>query len=112
MGRTVKVAAAQLAPVFNDRAATIAKTCDAIAEAGRNGASLVAFPETFIPGYPYWAMVKDPLSIRDFSRKLFDNSIVIPGPDCDTLAAAAHKAGVHAVIGLTERDSGTLYNSQ
>ncbi len=112
MGRTVKVAAAQLAPVFLDRAATIAKTCDAIAEAGRGGAALVAFPESFIPGYPYWALVKDPMSIRDLNRRLFDASLEIPGPDCDILAAAAKKAGVHVVVGLTERDGGTLYNSQ
>jgi nitrilase len=112
VGRTVKVAAAQLAPVFLDRAATIAKTCDTIAETGRSGAALVAFPESFLPGYPYWAMVKDPLSIRDFNRRLFDNSLEIPGPDCAPLCAAARKAGIHVVLGLTERDGGTLYNSQ
>lgn len=112
MGKTVKVAAAQLAPVFLDSAATVAKTCDAIAEAGRAGAALVAFPESFIPGYPYWAMVKDPMSIRDFNRRLFDASMTIPGSECETLAAAAKRAGVHVVVGLTERDGGTLYNSQ
>ena len=112
MGRTVKAAAAQLAPVFLDRAATVAKTCDAIAEAGRAGAQLVAFPESFIPGYPYWALVKDPMSIGDFNRRLFDASVEIPGPDCALLAAAAKAAGCHVVVGLTERDGGTLYNTQ
>jgi aliphatic nitrilase len=112
LGKTVKVAAAQLAPVFLDRAATVAKTCDAIAEAGRAGAALVAFPESFIPGYPYWAMAKDPMSTSDFNRRLFDASMTIPGPECETLAVAAKRAGVHAVVGLTERDGGTLYNAQ
>lgn len=112
MGRTVKVAAAQLAPIFLDRTATIAKTCDVIAEAGRNGAQLVAFPECFIPGYPYWAMIRDPMSTRDFNRRLFHASLEIPGPDCETLALAAKHAGVHVVVGLTERDGGTLYNVQ
>ena len=112
MGRTVKVAAAQLAPVFLDRAATIAKTCDAIAEAAAHGAELIAFPESFIPGYPYWAMVRDPMSIGDFNRRLFDAAMPIPGPDCAALAAAARQAGCHVVVGLTEREGGTLYNSQ
>jgi nitrilase len=112
MGKTVKVAAAQLAPVFLDRDATVAKACDAIAEAGRAGAQLVAFPESFIPGYPYWALVHDPMSIGAFNRRLFDASPQIPGPECDRLAAAAKRAGCHVVIGLTEREGGTLYNAQ
>lgn len=112
MGSMVKVAAAQLAPVFLDRAATVSKTCDAIAEAARNSAQLVAFPESFIPGYPYWAMVRDPLSIGEFNRRLFDASLEIPGPDCARLSDAAKKARCHVVLGLTEREGGTLYNSQ
>jgi aliphatic nitrilase len=112
MGRTVKAAAAQLAPVFLDRAATVAKTCDAIAEAARRGAQIVAFPESFVPGYPYWALTRDPMSIRDFNRRLFDQAMEIPGPECVTLAAAAKAAGCHVVVGLTEREGGTLYNSQ
>ena len=112
MGRTVKVAAAQLAPVFLDRAATVAKTCDAIAEAGRQGAQLVAFPESFIPGYPYWALTMDPMSIGDFNRRLFDESMEIPGPECAALAKAAKAAGCLVVVGLTEREGGTLYNTQ
>jgi predicted amidohydrolase len=108
----VKVAAAQLAPVFLDRAATVAKTCEAIAEAAQHGAALVAFPESFIPGYPYWALARDPMSNRNFNRRLYDGSMTISGPECETLAAAAKQAGCHVVVGLTERDGGTLYNSQ
>jgi aliphatic nitrilase len=112
MSRTVKVAAAQLAPVFLDRAATTAKACDAIAEAARHGAELVAFPESFIPGYPYWLLTRDPMSVNDLNRRLFNQSMEIPGPECVLLAAAAKKAGCHVVVGLTERDGGTLYNAQ
>lgn len=112
MTRTVKVAAAQLAPVFLDRKATVAKACEAILEAGRNGAELVAFPEVFIPGYPYWAMVLDPLSIGPFNRRLFQAAVEIPGPDTETLCRAAKQARCLVVMGLTERAGGTLYNSQ
>lgn len=112
MGKTVKVAAAQLAPVFLDREGTVAKACEAIAEAGANGAQLVAFPEVFVPGYPYWAMVLDPLSIGPFNRRLFHAAVEIPGPATDALCAAAGKAKCTAVVGMTEREGGTLYNTQ
>jgi nitrilase len=112
MGKTVRVAAAQLAPVFLDREATIAKACDAVAEAGRNGAALIAFPESYIPGYPYWAMALDPMSTRDFNRRLFDASVEIWDAGCEALAAAAKAAGCWVTMGLTEREGGTLYNSQ
>jgi predicted amidohydrolase len=64
MGMTVKVAAAQMAPVFLDREATVEKVSGLILEAGARGIQLVAFPEAIIPGFPYWASVLDPLSSR------------------------------------------------
>ncbi len=112
MTRTVKVATAQLAPVFLDREATVEKVCDAIREAGGNGARLIAFPETFIPGYPYWAKLLDPVSSAPFNRTLFEQAVEIPSPATTRLCTAAREAGVHAVIGLNERDGGTLYNTQ
>ena len=51
------VAAAQIAPVFMDRAATIDKACETLAEAAANGAKLVVFPEAFVPSYPDWVWV-------------------------------------------------------
>jgi predicted amidohydrolase len=48
------VAAAQVAPVFLNRKATLAKACDLIADASHNGAKLIVFPEAFIPAYPDW----------------------------------------------------------
>jgi len=117
MGRTIRAAAAQLAPVFLNREATVEKVCRNILEAGKNGAQFVAFPETFIPGYPYWAMALDPLSVRrssppSFSRRLFEQSVEIPSQATKELCTAAKEAGCLAVIGLNERDGGTLYNTQ
>jgi aliphatic nitrilase len=108
----LKVAAAQLAPVFMDRALTVEKSCHAIRDAGKNGAQLVAFPEAFIPGYPYWAMVLDPTLINPFLQKLYDQAVVVPSQATNALCAAAKEAECHVVMGLNEREGGTLYNSQ
>ncbi|HCP61153.1 MAG TPA: aliphatic nitrilase, partial [Actinobacteria bacterium] len=51
----IVAAAVQATPVFLDREATVAKACSLIAEAAKNGAGLVVFPETFVPTYPDWA---------------------------------------------------------
>ena len=52
MTRTFKVAAAHASPILMDKQATIAKVCDLVVEAGRLDVRLLAFPETFVPGYP------------------------------------------------------------
>jgi predicted amidohydrolase len=112
MTTSIKVAAAQLAPVFMDRERTLAKACSAIAEAGRAGAALVAFPESYVPGYPYFALVLAPTAINVHLRTLYARAVEVPSPETDLLCTAAKQAGVHVVMGLHERERGTLYNSQ
>jgi nitrilase len=112
MAPLVKVAVAQLAPVYLDRAKTVAKACGAIREAARNGARLVAFPESLIPGYPYFAMLLPPVGINEPLQRLYAQSVVVPSAETDELSSAAKEAGVFVVMGLSERDGGTLYNSQ
>jgi len=93
----VRVAAVQAAPVFLDRDATVAKAAGLIAEAAANGARLVAFPETWIPGYPGWifgaAGWDDAAQKRVFGR-LNANSVEVPSPAVDELCRAAKEAGV------------------
>jgi nitrilase len=108
----LRVAAAQLAPVFMQRDATVAKACDAIAEAGRHGARLVAFPETYLPGYPYFALYQAPVAINTQVQALYREAVTVPSPATDALCAAAKAASVFVVMGLNERSGGTLYNSQ
>jgi len=113
-----KVAAVQAAPVFLDRDATVAKACALIAEAGRLGARLAVFPETFIPAYPDWVWLL-PLSERallnDLYGELLDQSVTVPSDVTQVLGDAARRAGVHVVMGLNERNTessgGSLYNS-
>ncbi len=56
-----RAATIQSSPVFLDATATTSKACRLIAEAASNGATLIAFPEVYIPGYPYWNWIMNPL---------------------------------------------------
>ena len=109
-----KAAAIQAAPVFLDTAKTIGKAAGLIAEAARNGAALVAFPEVFVPGYPYWSWIADPVAGSPWFERLSRASILIDGPEVAALCAAARDHSVHVVIGINERSPvswGTLYNT-
>ena len=109
-----RAAAVQAAPVFLDTDATVAKACSLIAEAGTAGASLVVFPEVFVPGYPYWNWTMTPLAGSAWFERLFKAAVDIRGPHIDRLCRAARDAGTFVVMGVNERDPysmGTLYNS-
>lgn len=107
-------AAVQAAPVFLDPDATADKACDLIAEAARRGARLVAFPEVFIPGYPYWNWTLSPLEGSEWFHRLHDASVTATGPEVRKVAAAAKRHGAHVVIGINERSTigaGTIFNT-
>jgi nitrilase len=108
----------QAAPVFLDRAATIDKACTWIARAAAEGATLALFPEGFVPAYPFWVWhvpAGDTATLRGLYAELVAESMTVPGPEVDRLAAAARSAGIAVAIGINERNaeaSGTsLYNS-
>ena len=107
----VRVAAVQAASVFLNKDATVDKACALIREAGRNGARLVALPETFIPGYPYWISIMDVSKGGAFNVRLFENSVPVPGPETAALGAAAREVGAYVVIGVNERGGRALYNT-
>lgn len=113
---TIRAAAVQAASVFLDREGSTEKACRLIAEAGANGARLVAFPEGFIPAHPVWFHFHPGTGrlATDLSVRLFKNAIEIPGPEVEQLQQAAASAGTYVVIGVCERIAGTfgtLYNS-
>ncbi|CDG40460.1 carbon-nitrogen hydrolase family protein [Asaia bogorensis] len=109
-----KVAVVQAAPVFLDLDATIDKTIALIKEAAASGAALIAFPETFIPGYPWHIWLDSPAwSIgKGFTSRYFDNSLAYDSPEADRLRKAVREAGITAVLGLSERFEGSLYIAQ
>ncbi len=120
MGDTVRVAVIQASPVGLNREATTEKACRLIAEAGERGAQLAVLPEVLIPGYPRGIGFGTVIGSRsDAGRKTYarywDNSVEVPGPAAEALGAACAQAGLHGVVGVSERVAtyrgGTLYNT-
>lgn len=110
-----KVAAVQAAPVFLDREKTTEKACRLIRSAGKEGAKVIGFPECFIPGFPHWFDYRLARECKGFIAELFKNSVEIPSSVTDALCQAAKDAAATVVMGLNERDPGsmgTLYNTQ
>ncbi len=112
MNRTVRVAAVQIAPVLEDGTGTVEKVCMAIRDAGVQGVQLAVFPETFVPYYPYFSFVSPPVKMGAEHMRLYTNAVTVPGPITAAVAEAARAAGMVVVLGVNERDHGSLYNTQ
>lgn len=112
MKNQYKVAAIQASPVFLDLDATVEKGCRLIKEAASNGSELVVFPEAFFPGYPYWIWLGDPGWGMQFYKRLYANSVEVPGPAAAKLARAARENNIVVCASVTEKDRGSLYLTQ
>jgi len=110
--RQFRLAAVQAAPVFLDRDATIAKGVALIEEAARSGAQLVGFPETWIPGYPWWIWLGSPAWGMQFVPRYHESSLVVASPEAQRLAGAARENDIHVVMGYSEKAGGSLYMGQ
>ena len=110
----LKVAAVQAAPVFLDLDGSLEKAVRLIDEAGAAGARLIAFPETWIPGYPFWIWLGSPAwaIMRGFVSRYFDNSLAYDSPQAEVLRTAAKRNNMFVVVGLSERSGGSLYIAQ
>lgn len=108
-----KAATVQTSPVFLDVDKTIDKAISFIREAAANGAQLIAFPEVFIAGYPYWNWIMTPVQGSPWYEKLYRNSVTADGAEIGRLLQAAKENNIHIVIGINERgDSyGEIYNT-
>jgi len=116
---TVKVAVIQKPPVLLNRSATIDAALASIDEAVGEGASLLVFPEAYIPGYPTWIWRLRPggdgALTGEIHARLRDNAVDLDGGDLQPVQDAAAKHGITIVIGINERDSRfsgtTLFNT-
>lgn len=109
-----RVAAVQAAPVFLNLDATTDKACALIAQAAGNGAELVAFPEVFLPGYPYWNWLLNPIEGSAWFERLWHASVDLNGPQVERICKTARENNCIVVIGVNERDPkkvGTIYNT-
>jgi len=111
---TFRAAAIQDAPVWLDKDASLEKACGLILEAADGGAEIVAFPESFIPGFPYWVFTHPVSSTADWHRRFHDNAVEIESHVTEKLGETCAQAKIMAVIGITERSPGrigTLFNT-
>jgi nitrilase len=108
-----KAATVQTSPVFLNVEKTIDKAISFIKEASNNGASLIAFPEVFVAGYPYWNWVMTPVQGSKWYEELYKNSVAVTDASMQPLYQAAKDNNIHIVIGINERgDSyGEIYNT-
>lgn len=107
-----RVTAVQATPAYLDRDGTLDIVADRVAKAGADGANLVVFPESFVPGYPDFVWRMPVTDDSGWYERFQDQAVEIDGPHLDKARAAAEAAGVWIALGITERTrSGTLYNA-
>lgn len=110
--RIVRAAAVQISPDLAQPANTVDRVCSAIDDAAGRGARLVVFPETFVPYYPYFSFVQPPCRQGADHLRLYEHAVVVPGPVTDAVAERCRAKEVVVLLGVNERDHGSLYNAQ
>lgn len=109
---TFRAAALQGEPVWNDVDGGIEKTIALAAEAAAGGAEIIAFPEVWIPGYPWFLWLDSVAWQSQFVLPYVNNSIVVGSPQFERLEKAARDAGIAISLGFSERENGSIYISQ
>ncbi len=109
-----KAATMHVSPVFLDTEKTVNKACALIEEAANNGASLVVFPETYVPAFPLWGSLRAPVANHNFFKRLLANAVHVPGPEVRRIAEVARRREVMVLIGINEgstQSPGCLWNT-
>jgi aliphatic nitrilase len=109
---TFRAAVVQAEPVWFDLEATMAKTFTLIKEAAANGADLIAFGETWLPGYPWFVWLDSVAWQSQFLVRYAQNSVTLEGPEFAGLQEAARKNNLALALGYSERSGGSLYMGQ
>jgi len=112
MASTITVAAAQVRPVLFSLDGSVARVLEAMAEAAAAGVELIVFPETFLPYYPYFSFVEPAVLMGRSHLQLYEQAVTVGGPELERIAAAARQYAMHVLLGINERDGGSLYNAQ
>ncbi|ORM68906.1 Nit6803 family nitrilase [Pantoea rwandensis] len=110
--RIIRAAAAQIAPDLHEASKTLARVLKAIDEAASQGAEIIVFPETFVPYYPYFSFITPAMTAGAAHLKLYEQAVIVPGPITHAVGERARLRNMVVVLGVNERDHGTLYNTQ
>lgn len=105
-------AVVQAAPAFMDLQAGVDKAVGLIELAAQEGASIIAFPECWLPGYPWWAWLSTPAYNVKYFQPYHENSLVVGSNEFECLGEAARKNNIFVSMGASERDKGSLYIAQ
>ena len=108
----IKAAAAQIAPDLLSRSSTTGIVLDTMDEAHRNGANFIVFPETFIPYYPYFSFISPPVKQGKEHLALYEQAVEVPSNETQLISKKCKELELVAVVGINERDHGSLYNTQ
>ncbi len=119
--KVFKAAAIQASPVYRDKPvyfdsdASLEKAVQLIGEAGSEGAQLIVFSETWLPGFPYWSLnMTEGNEWADIWAEYLRHSVEVPSKETDALCDAAKRQNAIIAIGINERDrfyEGRMYNS-
>ena len=108
MSGRLRVAAAQIAPVWLNRKATLARVVETVDEAAVAGAELVAFGEALVPGYPFWVERTDGARFDDAFQKdlhahYVDQAVCLTSGHLDAVRDAARRNAITVILGVVER---------
>lgn len=109
-----RIAACHVAPIYLDPAATTQKILNLIAEAAQNQADLVAFPESYLPGFPVWLALSSPIRNHDLFKQFAAASVYIDGPELTKIRAVAKSNKIWLSLGISEKthtSTACLYNA-
>jgi aliphatic nitrilase len=112
MSTKFKAAVIQAAPVYMDLDASIDKAITLIERAAKEGAKIVAFSETWFPGYPWWIWLSPTAHNVQHFQRYHENSLVVGSEQFQRLADAARDNCIFISAGASERDHGSLYMAQ
>lgn len=113
--RTPVVAAAHASAPLFDLPRGLDKTVKLIAEAARDGASLIVFPESFLPGFPVWCGLYRPIDAHRFFKRFAESAIMVDSDEMRSIQAAAAKHKIFVNLGFCEVSNGSpgcMWNSQ
>lgn len=110
--KVVKAAAVQAAPVFMDLDGCVKKAKQYIKDAAKQGCDIIAFPECWIPGYPFYIWLNSTALNLKYFTQYYDNCFEVGSDAYNAIAEAAKENNIYVSMGASERDHGSLYISQ